>query len=113
MADAEADRIHLAQLTGVASHLVCYALDTPDQRDIAVEELRQLAHGRADLLAELAGVSLGVGESQLDADRYRQTADLCVEAGADNEQIPAWVDVGRSRAAQAKISSSAGVLRRW
>src|SRR5258706_12604668 len=108
MADAEADRIHLAQLTGVARHLVCDGLDTPDQRAIAVEELRQLARGRADLLAELAGVSLGVGESQLDADRYRQTADLYIAAGADQTAIPAWVHVGRSLASQAKIRPSAG-----
>ena len=81
MAHSDPERVLSAQIAGVARHLVCDGLDTPEQWAAAVEELRLLARGRVDLLAELAGVSLGVGESQLDADRYRETADLCPRTG--------------------------------
>lgn len=111
MAETEADRILLAQLTGVARHLVNEAQGS-DQWAAAVEELRRLAGGRTDLLAELAGISIGVGEADLEADRYRRTTDLAIAAGADPEQIEHWIPVGRSRAASGKIPPSAGVLRR-
>ncbi len=38
-------------------------------------------------------------------------ANLCIEAGADEEQIPAWVGVGRSRAEYAAIPLTPGILR--
>jgi hypothetical protein len=111
MARTEVDRVLLAKLTGVARHLVN---EPPggEQSAAAVEELRLLAGGRTDLLAELAGISLGVGESALDADRYRRTADLAIAAGADENLIEYWTGVGRYRAEMAKILPSAGVLRR-
>lgn len=71
---------------------------SPVIRDGAVAELRELAGGRADLLAEAAGVQLGAGEGRPDEDWYQRTAELCVAAGADESQIERWAAIGRERA---------------
>jgi hypothetical protein len=113
MAQTEADRVLLAQISGAARHLAWSGLDTREQWNAAVCELRQVANGRVDLLGELAGVSLGVGESQLDGDVYERIAELCLEAGADREKLDHWIEVGRSRAAHARIAPTPGALRRW
>ncbi len=58
----QADRILVAQLTGEAGwHEL-----TADEEAAAVAELRELAGGRADLLAEVAGISEGTSEGELD-----------------------------------------------
>jgi hypothetical protein len=113
VAETEADRVLLAQISGVAKHLAWGRPGTPEEHAAAVEELRRIAKGRADLLAELAGVAMGVGESQLDKDVYERIADLCMDAGADENQIEYWVAVGRHRAAHARIAPAPGALRRW
>jgi hypothetical protein len=67
-----------------------------------VTELRALAGGRADLLAEVAGIFLGTSEGELHEPRARNAAELCRLAGADPDLIPRWVEEGRRRAAQAR-----------
>ena len=62
-----------------------------------MQELRDLAAGRADLLAEVAGVIEGFSEGELDEPLARQAAGLCRDAGADPAAIPAWIEVGRER----------------
>ncbi len=62
--------------------------------------LRELA-GRADLLAEVAGLAEGFSQGQLDEPLARQAAMLCRKAGADPEAIPAWIEEGRCRRANA------------
>jgi hypothetical protein len=62
-----------------------------------VTELRELAGGRADLLAEVAGVLEGAREGEPDEPLARQAAGLCRKAGADPEAIPAWIAEGRRR----------------
>ncbi len=64
-------------------------------------ELRELAGGRADLLAEVAGILEGATEGQLSEPLARQAAGLCRAAGADPEAIPAWIEEGRRRRASA------------
>jgi len=64
--------------------------------------LRELAAGRADLLAEVAGILEGASKGELDEPLTRQAAMLCRKAGADAEAIPAWIDEGRRRAAAAR-----------
>jgi hypothetical protein len=63
-------------------------------------ELREVAGERADLLAEVAGLTLGTIESK--GDEYRAlgqaVADLCRLAGADESQILQWTEEGRRRA---------------
>jgi hypothetical protein len=77
-----------------------------------VAGLRELAAGRADLLAEVAGILEGFHEGEPREPLARQAAQLCCDAGADPVQIPAWIDVGRQRAAQARQSPFSGGLGR-
>ena len=73
-------------------------------------ELRTLAGGRADLLAEVAGIFEGTSEGELDEPLCRQAAMLCRKAGADAEAIPGWIAEGRRRAASAKQPPFSGGL---
>jgi hypothetical protein len=63
-----------------------------------VAELQQIAPGRADLLAEAAGLMLGAAEGTGDEPRADAAAELCRAAGADLALIPQWTEEGRRRA---------------
>jgi hypothetical protein len=67
-----------------------------------VTEIRELAGGRGDLLAEVAGIFEGTSEGELDEPLCRQAAQLCRLAGADETLIPAWITEGRRRAEAAR-----------
>lgn len=97
----QADRILVAQLTGEARHRAKWRDLTQAEHAAAVGELRELATGRADLLAEVAGIFEGASEGELDEPLARQAAQLCRDAGADPDAIPAWVEEGRRRRAAA------------
>ena len=73
-------------------------------------ELRELAAGRGDLLAEVAGVLEGAGEGEPDEPLKRRAAQLCRKAGADPEAIPAWIQAGRARRAAARRPPFSGGL---
>jgi hypothetical protein len=103
-----ADRILVAQLTGEARHHAKWRPLTAEEEAIALAELRALAGGRADLLAEVAGIFEGTSEGELDEPLARSAAQLCRKAGADPEAIPAWVEEGRRRAANARRSPPSG-----
>jgi hypothetical protein len=94
---SQADRILVAQLTGEARHRAKWRPLTAAEEGAAVAELRALAGGRADLLAEVAGIFEGTSEGELDERLARSAAQLCRKAGADPEAIPAWVEEGRRR----------------
>jgi len=66
-----------------------------------VAELRELAAGRADLLAEVAGIEEGASAGELSERLARQAAGLCRKAGADLDAIPRWIEEGRRRRADA------------
>jgi hypothetical protein len=55
---------------------------------------------------ELAGVSLGLTEGGIPslAPRYRAEAELARAAGADEGQIGQWIEVGRNRTGQARLT---------
>ena len=106
----EADRILVAQLTGEARHHAKWRPLTEEEEAVALAELRALAVGRADLLAEVAGIFEGTSEGELDEPLARSAARLCREAGADLEAIPAWVEEGRRRAANARRPPFTGGL---
>ena len=97
-----ADRILVAQLTGKARHHARWRDLTEDEQAAAVTELRELAGGRADLLAEVAGLFEGTSEGRTDEPLARQAAQLCRLAGADEAPIPQWVAEGRRRAEAAR-----------
>jgi hypothetical protein len=96
-----ADRIPIARLTGTARRLAGWHELTGDEEAAAVAELRKLAAGRADLLAEVAGIEEGASEGELSEPLARNAARLCRLAGADPKAIPAWIEVGRERRANA------------
>ena len=100
---SQADRLLVAELFGEARHHAGWRDLTADEEAAAVAALRKLAAGRADLLAEVAGLSLGTSEGKgLEyAVRGQTVARLCRLAGADPEAIPAWIEVGRERRANA------------
>jgi hypothetical protein len=97
----ESDRILIARLTGTAGRHAQWPELTEDEEAAAVAGLRELANGRADLLAEVAGIEEGAGEGQLNEPIKRQAVMLCRKAGADPDAIPGWIEEGRRRRAQA------------
>ena len=97
----QADRILVAQLTGEARHRARWRELSTDEEAAAVQALGELAGGRADLLAEVAGIFEGTSEGEPDEPLARQAAQLCRRAGADPEAIPAWIEEGRRRRAAA------------
>ena len=98
-----ADLLLVAQLTGTARHHARWRDLTADEQAAAVRELRDLAAGRADLLAQVVGIFEGASAGRHDEPLARQAAGLCRKAGADAGAIPAWVEEGRRRAARASL----------
>src|SRR5689334_16251958 len=98
----EADRILVAQLTGEARHRARWRPLTGEEEAAALAELRALADGRADLLAQVAGIFEGTSEGEPDEPLARSAARLCRLAGADADAIPAWIEEGRRRSANAR-----------
>jgi len=105
------DRILVAQLTGTARHHARWRELAQDEQDAAVTELRELAGGRADLLAEVAGIFEGASEGELDEPLARQATHLCRLAGADETLIPQWRAEGRHRAEAARMRPHSGQPR--
>jgi hypothetical protein len=97
------DRLLVARLTGVAKRHAQWREPTAAEVVAAVAELQAIAGGRADLLAEVAGILLGAGEGELDEPRSRAAAQLLVAAGADEALIPQWIEEGRRRAGAARL----------
>jgi hypothetical protein len=106
----QADRILVAQLTGEAGRHAKWRKLTEAEHAAAVGELRELAAGRADLLAEVAGIAEGFTEGTIEAPLARSAADLCRAAGADPDAIEAWIAVGRRRRASADQPPFSGGL---
>jgi hypothetical protein len=107
MTSPDPDRLRYAQIAGAAARHARAWL-TAEQEAAAVAELTEAAGGRTDLLAECAGTALGFGEGGQDAARYRQIAELCIAAGADQALIGRWIAIGRERAATAQAMPHAG-----
>jgi len=106
----QADRLLVAELYGEARHHARWRDLSSDEEAAAVAALRELAGGRADLLAEVAGILEGTSEGELDEPLTRQAAGLCRKAGADLEAITAWIAEGRRRRAAARQPPFSGGL---
>jgi hypothetical protein len=92
------DGITTAQLAGTAGR---YVSRKPLDVEAAVAELREIADGRGDLLAERAGVILAFhDEDARDGlwPRKALEAALCIAAGADLTRLTEWIAVGQERA---------------
>jgi hypothetical protein len=107
---AQADRILGARLMGSAKRLGRRELPD-DEYAAAVAELRELAAGRADLLAETAGLLEGFGEGEPTGPMNALAVQLCRDAGADPDAIPGWIEEGRRRRAEARRPPFSGALR--
>jgi hypothetical protein len=71
-----------------------------------VADIAKILAGQDDgpaLLAEVAGLGLGYHQGGLGEPMARAAAHFCVEAGADEDFIPRWTEVGRRRAADAAL----------
>jgi hypothetical protein len=101
MADHLTDHAVITQLAGTSVRLARRAVLTPDQHHAAVTELADLAAGRADLLAQCAGLAAGAHMGAPDEALYLRAAQLCIDAGADQSQIPHWTREGHLRGAAA------------
>ena len=99
---SNADRILVAQLTGEARHRAKWRPLTEEEETAALAEIRTLAGGRADLLAQVAGIFEGTSEGEPDEPLARSAALLCRMAGADADAIPGWIEEGRRRSANAR-----------
>jgi hypothetical protein len=106
----ERDRILAAQIHGTAKRRAQWRELTEDEHATAVGELRELARGRADLLAQVAGLLEGFGDGQLDEPLTRQAGGLCRAAGADPKAIAAWIAEGRRRREAANMPPFSGGL---
>jgi hypothetical protein len=91
------DGITTAQLAGTVGR---YVSRKPLDVEAAVAELREIANGRGDLLAERAGVTLGfyARENRDEWQRKTLEAALCIAAGADLTRLTEWIAVGQERA---------------
>ena len=101
----ERDHLLVSEIHGEARHYAARRELTADEHAAAVAALRELAGGRADLLAEVAGLLEGSSEGEPDEPLMRQAAQLCRDAGADPDLIPQWIEEGRRRRANASRPS--------
>jgi hypothetical protein len=113
------DGITTAQLAGTAGR---HASRTPLDVEAAVTELREIADGRADLLAERAGITLGfyARENRDEWQRKALQAALCIAAGADLTRLTECVrgdsspcEEAGGRLMAASRGAQARGLRRW
>jgi hypothetical protein len=94
---ADPDGITTAQLAGTVGRFVSRK---PLDVEAAVTELREIANGRGDLLAERAGITLGFYASE-NRDEWQSKglqAALLIAAGADLTRLTEWIAVGQERA---------------
>lgn len=105
--DRERDRLILAELSGVSARHVPLSGAYPRGEDAAIAEVRAVARGRADLLAEFAGVRLGLSIAnpvdQLATQQIVQ-ASLAARAGADMDAVARWITVGLERCENIRAS---------
>jgi hypothetical protein len=102
VASTAGDRLILAEIAGVTRRHIPLSLSGryPHGEDAAIAEVRAVARGRGDLLAELAGTYLGLSAVQLVdqiAAQLAGQASLAARAGADMDQVGRWITVGVRR----------------
>lgn len=98
----EQDQLTVARLTGaVWRHASGW--EPGAETAAAVRELREIADGRGDLLAEVAGLLIGYYRRTAEELKARAAAYYCIAAGAGVDLIPRWIEVGCSRAAAARL----------
>jgi hypothetical protein len=99
MPDTPADRMIVAQLAGASRRYARLPSLSAGQHHAAITELTDIAAGRADLLAQCAGLAVGTHAGGPDEELYLRAAQLCIDAGADQSQIPRWTREGHRQGA--------------
>ena len=102
-ATRELDQLTVARLTGAAWRHASGWEPTGAETAAAVRELREIAGGRGDLLAEVAGLLIGYYRRTAEELKARAAAYYCIAAGAGLDLIPRWIETGCSRAAAARL----------
>jgi hypothetical protein len=100
--EPDIDQVTAAQIAAVTRRHARTRALTGAEQTAALTELAEAADGRVDLLAQHAGLAVGLHEHDSDAPIYLQIAQLCIQAGADTALIPRWIAEGRRRAAAAQ-----------
>ena len=104
----ERDQLTVARLTGAAWRHASGREPSGAETAAAVRELREIAGGRGDLLAEVAGLLIGYYRRTAEELKARAAAYYCIAAGAGLDLIPRWIEVGRRRAAAAERTAATG-----
>ena len=90
----------VSRLSSIAQRHARWGTADEAQKAAGAAELREVAGGRTDLLAEVAGITLGTSEGK--GPEYEVSAEamagLCRMAGADEGLIAEWIEEGRRRA---------------
>lgn len=115
MADTAADRLIIAEISGVTGRHMPLSGLYPHGEDAAIAAVRAVARGRSDLLAEFAGTALGLSSvqevDQLAAQMVAQ-ASLAARAGADMALVARWIPVGVKRGQDIQASRARGAAMR-
>ena len=104
------DQLTVARLTGAAQRHAPWREPTQQETAAAVEELREIAGLREDLLAEVAGLLIGFYRGTAEEVRAWAAARYCRAAGAEPDLIPGWIAEGERRGAYARQDACAGYL---
>ena len=99
------DSLLTARLAGAVQRYASRPAAEPAE---PVAKLRHLAGGRADLLAEVAGLIWGYHRHEAHSAewaRHERAVLLLLDAGADPEAVPRWYEVGRDRANRRFLSA--------
>jgi hypothetical protein len=99
---SDADELTVARLAGAAQRHAPRREPTEEETAAAVAELREIADGRGDLLAEAAGLLTGFYRGTAEEARAAAAARYCRAAGADPDLIPRWIAAGQRRASVAR-----------
>jgi len=99
----EVDRLTVSRLTGAAWRHAAGGQAAGAETAAAVRELREIAGGRGDLLAEVAGLLIGYYRRTAEELKARAAAYYCLAAAASLGLIPLWIEVGCSRAAATRL----------
>jgi hypothetical protein len=92
------DGIITAELAGTVRR---YVREEPLDVDAALAELREIAGGRGDLLAQQAGLALAFRDRDERDGSWPSRAleaALCIAAGADLTRLTEWIAVAQERA---------------
>jgi hypothetical protein len=103
----EQDQLTVARLTSAAQRHAPPQAPTGAETVAAVAELREIADGRGDLLAEVAGLLTGYYRGTAEEMRAGTAARYCRAAGADTGLIARWTVEGERRAAVAQAVPAA------